>query len=171
MFIAHIPASYLYTSWLIEKWDIHEKIGLTKISIISLALIMGVLPDIDLFYFYLIDHRQHNHHTYWTHLPFFWLLFLGIPTLIGLITKQKKLLWLTILIETNIILHLILDTHLGRIQWLYPISEHAIYLLEIPATHKNWILNFVLHWTFLLELLVVGLAANKLFFRRSKFCE
>lgn len=171
MFIAHIPSSYLCTSWLIEKWNIHEKIGLTKVSIISIALIMAITPDFDLLYFYLIDHRQHNHHTYWTHLPFFWLLLLGVPALIFFITKKQKLLWLTLLIEINIILHLILDTHLGRIQWLYPMSEHAVYLLDVPAIHKNWIWNFVFHWTFLFELLLTSLAVRKLFFSRSKLCK
>ncbi|MBL1141913.1 MAG: metal-dependent hydrolase [Proteobacteria bacterium] len=171
MFIAHIPASYLCASILIEKWQIHKKTGLSKITVISVALMMGILPDIDLLYFYLFDHRQHHHHTYWTHIPFFWGLLFGIPTLILFIINQQKLFWLTVLIEITIILHLILDTHLGRIQWFYPFSKHAVYLLDISAVHKNWILNFFLHWTFLLELLIIFIATNKLFRRWSKFCK
>ncbi len=163
MFIAHIPASYLCTSLLIEKCNIHEKSGLSKTAIIILALIMGVIPDIDLFYFYLIDHRQHNHHTYWTHLPFFWLVFLTIPAFILLYTKQRQLLWITLLMGTNIFLHLILDTYLGRIQWLQPISTYEFYLFDVPAVHKYWVWNFVLHWTFIIELLIASIAVKRLF--------
>ncbi|VTR68827.1 hypothetical protein DESC_720205 [Desulfosarcina cetonica] len=33
-------------------------------------------------YFYIFDHRQHHHHTYWTHIPLYWAIVLVFPFLL-----------------------------------------------------------------------------------------
>lgn len=36
------------------------------------ALLGAIAPDLDLFYFYTLDGRQHHHYSYWTHYPSVW---------------------------------------------------------------------------------------------------
>lgn len=50
MIIGHAPAGYITSALLFSK---------LKERGISGAL----LPDIDMFYFHFIDHRQHHHHS------------------------------------------------------------------------------------------------------------
>ena len=61
-------------------------------------------------------------------------------------------------------LHLVLDTTAGGIRWLWPASEAELVMSHVTARHDPWWLNFVLHWTFALEL-AITLAAVGLWWR------
>lgn len=147
MFIAHLPAGYLLTRYLQRKRHIHR--------FLWVGLLASVLPDIDLLYFYLIDHKQTLHHHYWTHLPIFWAVTWIILIFIFTILRRRDLLGIGILFFANIFLHLILDTFVGGMNWLYPFIDHDVFWVTVPATHTFWIWNFVFHWSFLVELAVV----------------
>ena len=41
----------------------------------------------------------------------------------------------------------------------YPFDTALYSLVTVPAVHSHWILNYVLHWTFVAELLLVAAAA------------
>ena len=58
----------------------------------------------------------------------------------------------------NIFGHLVLDTYVGHIRWLSPFSEYSFVVYNLPAVHEWWILNFILHPTFVLEVALVGIA-------------
>ncbi|WP_295048142.1 hypothetical protein [uncultured Paracoccus sp.] len=49
-------------------------------------------------------------------------------------------------------LHVILDSIAAGIGWLQPFSDLQFNLVAVPAGRSWWVWNFVLHWTFLLEL-------------------
>ncbi|MGH1479449.1 MAG: metal-dependent hydrolase [Geminicoccales bacterium] len=162
MFIAHAPAGYIVahiTEKIISK-DRNE----TKIIIIF-GLLFSILPDFDMIYFYTIDNQQHLHHSYWTHIPVFWLscslFFLALSRIIK--NRVMFLCGLMLLLES--VVHLILDSVVGGILWLYPINSTAYTLFIVPAQHSHWILNFVFHWTFLLELGILLLAVSVFFMR------
>jgi len=156
MFIGHIPAGYITTRAIQKKH--HVKTGLL------LGLIASVLPDIDLIYFYLFDHQSTLHHSYWTHIPFYWLLILAVTVLAALIFKKLKKVGPFILIFfSNIFLHLFLDTIVGKIEWLYPFSTQSFSFFEVPAVYSWWVLNFVFHWTFLFEIGVIIWASYLLY--------
>jgi inner membrane protein len=53
-----------------------------------------------------------------------------------------------------------LDTVAGKIRWLYPFSNKDFVLVHIPSIHSWWVWNFVMHWTFCLEL---GLVLSALY--------
>jgi inner membrane protein len=149
MFIGHIPASYLWTRKL-QEWR-HTK------GLLWLGLLAGVLPDLDMLYYYLVDGQQRLHHTYWTHVPFYWLLFGGVSAALLAGVPSARLRSGAAIFFSNVFLHLILDTLAGGIQWLYPASTRLFRLLVIPRREGHWVLSFLLHWTFLLELaLVIG---------------
>jgi inner membrane protein len=48
----------------------------------------------------------------------------------------------------------------GGIRWLAPWSDRFYRLAVVPALHHPWWLNFALHGSFLLELVIVGWAAG-----------
>ena len=58
----------------------------------------------------------------------------------------------------NVLLHLLMDSIAADIRWLYPFSDLRVNLVHVPAPYKPWYLNFLFHWTFVAELLIVLLA-------------
>jgi len=141
MLIAHLPASYLWTRVL------QRRLGK---QLLPLGLLASVLPDIDLLYFYFVDGRAHPHHTYWTHRPVVWALLASLAAV--LVVWERRLRDPVLVLFSNILLHLALDTVAGGICWLYPLSDRSVQLVRVPAVHGHWLLSFVHHWTFLLEL-------------------
>ncbi|MBD1548884.1 hypothetical protein [Roseibium aggregatum] len=55
-------------------------------------------------------------------------------------------------------LHLVLDSLVGGILWLSPWDNTLYQLVTIRPTQPHWLFSFVLHWTFLAELVIWGLA-------------
>jgi len=147
MFIGHLPAGYVLTKTM------QKKIKTTKYLLIG--LIASFLPDIDILYFYLIDNRQNLHHGYWIHIPFYWLI-IGVITFITIsLLKKKDYLIAGAIFFANIFLHLILDTIVGKVEWLYPFTDKAYFLFDVPSIYGFWVYNFIFHWTFLPEIIMM----------------
>ncbi|MDE1460761.1 metal-dependent hydrolase [Spartinivicinus poritis] len=157
MFIAHLPAGYLVTQLLI-KHRLRPDTKKHSSWLIGIGLFASVLPDFDLLYFYWFDQRQHNHHSYWTHTPAFWLAIFLLPCVVALLFKQRMLLTTIVVLLMNVMLHLLLDSIAAEILWLYPVVKQSFGLVEVPAQFAWWPLNFLLHWSFLIEVLIVGVA-------------
>jgi len=155
MFVAHLPAGYILTRRLIDR---APKADLSDWSLLAVGLVSAILPDFDLLYFYLVDHRQTLHHLYWPHLPLFWLgpavVSLAVCARIG----NRRLTLAVTVFYANIFLHLLLDTVVGNIYWLHPFYAESFSLFEVPARHAWWVWNFILHWSFGLELLICAWA-------------
>ncbi len=122
-----------------------------------MAVIGGVLPDIDLLWFYFADDRAFHHHHYWVHIPAFWLALAAIVLPILAIVKPA---WLRPALAglAGVFVHLCLDTLAGDIKWLWPWPDRFVHVVDIPARHSQWVLNFVLHPIFLIEVLIWGVA-------------
>ncbi|MBB3992621.1 hypothetical protein GGR95_000240 [Sulfitobacter undariae] len=65
------------------------------------------------------------------------------------------------------LLHMVLDTFLGKINWTWPWGEFGGPLTVVPASQSHWILSFLLHWTFLTEIVICA-AALWLYLRRRR---
>jgi len=63
MFIAHLPAGYMLSKGVVALGHLRRLGEQTKRRLIAAGMIGAIIPDIDLLYFYLIDHRQHGHHS------------------------------------------------------------------------------------------------------------
>ena len=160
MFIAHLPAGYICGCMLTDRVVPEQR------KERSIALLVGsVFPDVDMLYFYLIDHGQHHHHHYWTHLPIFWLAALAVSALAGLFIRSRRFALVAASFIGGIFLHLILDTPFAGICWLYPLTDQKFYLVTVPATRSWWVWSFVFHWSFLFEI-AICIAAAVLYFRR-----
>ena len=156
MFIAHLPAGYLLARRIAPRL---AAVPTPARRLMAVGLAGSVIPDIDLVYFYLIDGRQTLHHEYWTHIPAFWpTAMLAVAALFRL--ARLDIPWRECLVLlAGVFLHLILDTPTGGIAWGWPVTPHSFRLTEVPARFDWWVWSFVLHWTFLAELAVVGWAA------------
>jgi inner membrane protein len=82
--------------------------------------------------------------------------------------KRKNSTIAFVIFFGNIFAHLILDTIVGKIEWLYPFSNIAISLFEVPNVYGFWIYNFIFHWTFLLEIAVL-FCAGFVLLRKNPF--
>ena len=165
MFIGHLPAGYLATSLALKSsvFPVEHR----RLFMIA-GLASSVVPDIDVLYFYLVDRQQHHHHSYWTHVPLFWICILALVALVSWKSYSSFIFLSTIVCGLNVFVHLILDSIAGSVQWLRPFSEAGFSMVEVPARYRPWVLNFIFHWTFLLEIVVVGLALVVYIRRRTR---
>ena len=128
--------------------DVHWGIG---------ATVGSVIPDLDMLYFHLVDGGHTHHHAYVTHWPLFWLAAAAFSLAIGRLLASTHLASIAVFFAAAM-LHMVLDTVASPIMWLAPFDSHASELVTVPATYGNWVVSFVLHWTFALELLICALA-------------
>lgn len=154
MFIGHLPAGYLTTRGILKLTRVDAHTTAYR-RLMWFGLFVALAPDLDLVYFYLIDNRQTLHHHYFTHFPYFWACISLLGMLVAFMTNTRAAFIATLILFTNALLHMLLDTIVGKIMWGWPFSFQEIVLFEVPAMYDWWVWNFVLHWTFLLECLVV----------------
>jgi hypothetical protein len=157
MFIGHLPAGYLIASSLgaryrscIERWWLYLGAG----------ALGAIAPDIDMFYFWFVDHRHHHHHTYFTHFPIFWLALLLAAAIWLHASRGMFLLAVAVVFALNGFVHMLLDSIVGDIAWFAPWDMQFFSLFGVPAVYKPWWLNFVLNWSFALEIVLVALAVT-----------
>lgn len=149
MFIGHVPAGYICTRHLYRRPAYRD---LNPSAVLTVGLIASVLPDLDLAYFYLIDGRQTAHHAYWPHIPVFWLALFAAALMFKSWIGGRRAVMFAFVVVSNALIHLALDTVAGGIAWFYPFSAHHYVLVDVPAGHAWWVWNFILHWTFGLEI-------------------
>lgn len=172
MFIAHLPAGYLVARVCIAR----RPIEISHIRLLVLAgMVGGIFPDIDLIFAALSDGPRIHHHRYWPHLPAIWLgLGLLAYSLLRLARARGTRYWpATGIFLLGVASHLVLDSLVGGIWWLWPWLDQPFALVRIPATYSPWWLNFLLHWSFGVELAIVALAlawesTNPVFFLRKR---
>ncbi len=154
MFFAHLPAGYII-SQVTEK-----KFGATVSSrkIMAMSLVGSIAPDLDLIYFYLISARTMTHHAYLPHIPLFWIIVFLLLLMTNLITYSKERILLSTLFIINVFVHLILDTVVGGVIWLYPFKTEYVSFFVINARYDWWVLNYLLNWTFVFEIGIIAMA-------------
>lgn len=155
MITAHLPAGYLLARALPPRR-----------GLLPVVLAASILPDLDLAWFYLVDNRAIHHHRYWVHIPAFWAM-IAIVALPTLRLAAPRLLPYAGAALAAIFLHILLDSIAGDILWLWPFSDRLYALTTVPATRSHWLLSFMTHWTFLLEL-AIWAAAAFVFLRRPR---
>ncbi len=141
MLTAHLPSGYI-AGRLAPR-------GIP--AAMPVALVASVLPDLDMIWFHFVDHGAIHHHRYWVHIPAFWaaVAALALPLL-----ARRGLLSTGLLFFAVIAVHLVLDSIGGGIMWGAPFDTRLHALVEVPADNGHWIASFILHWTFLAELVI-----------------
>lgn len=167
MFIAHLPAGYLATTFLLRRARPDPRLRLRR-RLLALGMAAAVAPDLDLLWFYLVDDRRQVHHAYLPHLPLACAAALTVAALVLWMRRAGRTAWIAwAAVSANVLLHLVLDTTAGGIRWLWPFSDAEFVLSHVEARYQPWYLNFVLHWTFALELLILVAALVVAYRRRN----
>jgi inner membrane protein len=152
MIIGHLPAGFI-TAQLLFPYFKNASVCHKKFAF--WAMLGAITPDLDMLYFHLIDHRQHHHHRYFSHFPVVWLLLLLASILWFRLASHRKHATLAVIFSLSGFIHLFLDTLVGDIWWFAPFIDKPFALATVPAIYKPWWLNFLLHWSFGIEILVV----------------
>ncbi|QBY00288.1 metal-dependent hydrolase [Rhodophyticola sp. CCM32] len=154
MITAHFPSGYVLSR--LAGW---------QKAMLAAGMVGAVWPDLDLIFFYLVDDRAFHHHRYWVHAPAFAVLVTAVlAALVRLL--RPEIMGVVLAFGLGWGLHLILDSLAGDIMWLWPMSNALYALFSVPATQDHWMLSFILHWTFLAEL-IIWVAALWLWLRRE----
>lgn len=151
MLTAHLPSGYVLGRAF--GW---------RGPMLAAAVAGAVAPDLDMIRFHLLDHGQVHHHRYWTHIPAVWLVIGAASLALPPRARHVALAFLA-----GVTLHLLLDSIGGDIMWGWPVTDQFFSLVSVPARHGNWISNYLLHWTFALELAIWAAAAG-LWLRRPR---
>ncbi len=155
MITAHLPSGYILA-----------RTTRRPEPLVVWACILGaVWPDFDLLFFYLVDDRAFHHHRYWVHAPGFWLMILAVVTPIALRLRsplKQAAFWFM----GGWFLHMCLDTVVGDIMWLWPYSDQMFRLATVQPTHSHFVLSFMAHWSFALEIMIWLIAAALMLARR-----
>ena len=109
---------------------------------------------------------RHSHHRYPTHWPLLWLL-----ALVGALHYWRKTrrpaAAVALLVAVNGMVHMLLDSIVGDIFWLMPWRDTPFSFFTVSARYQPWWLNFILHWSFLLEF-ALWAWAGALFLRQRR---
>lgn len=149
MIIGHLPAGFVI-SGILSRYA--EPLGVSTRAFLLAGVVGALAPDLDMFYFHLIDHRQHHHHTYFTHYPIIWLVLMVASVISFLNTRIKNITAYAAIFSLNGFAHIFFDTIVGDIWWFAPWGDKPYAFFTVPALYKPWWLNFILHWSFAVEL-------------------
>lgn len=151
MFIGHLPAGYVTAKLLFKQF---AGTGVAAKLFVLAGVLGAIAPDFDMFYFYWVDNRQNHHHTYWPHYPALWLTVLVASSIWFNFARKKSGAALALIFSINGFVHMLLDSIVGDIWWFAPVVNQPFVLFTVEAVYKPWWLNFILHWSFALEILV-----------------
>lgn len=149
MFIAHAPSGYILAVSMLRRM---RPAAVSAEAAIAATIAGALAPDLDLIYFFLVDHRHTHHHRYFSHWPLVWLGLLALAA-IGF-RRASKAGVLALLFCLGGVLHVILDSLVGDIWWLAPFVDRPYALATVPALRTPWWTNFLLHWSFGVELAI-----------------
>lgn len=155
MIIGHLPAGYLISTCAYMRFGCDVA---SRQVFLCAGAAGAIAPDVDLIYFYLLDYRQHHHHTYFTHFPVAWMALLAVSAWWLRTARFKFLPALAVVFSLNGFIHMILDTIVGDIRWFAPFVDKPFSLFTVPKNYQPWPLSFIFHWSFALELAVVAWA-------------
>ena len=151
MIIGHLPSGYILSKLLTNR-VVGNGINSRRLTITGIT--GAIAPDFDWLYYFSIGNEQHLHHTYWTHYPIVWAgLLLLFSAWYRWISNNPSVL-LGVVFSAAGLMHMVLDSIVGDIMWFAPFNNESYALFSVPELYKPWWLNYILHWTFSLELLV-----------------
>ena len=155
MIFGHLPAGYLASKLLFKR--LAPPFAFYP-AFMCAGLLGAITPDVDLLWFYHVDGRRQHHHLYFTHWPVVWLSLLALSVWWFRRAERREVPALAIIYSVNGCIHMCLDTIVGDIWWFAPVLDRSFSLFAVPALYKPWWLNYLFHWSMLLEIAVIAFA-------------
>lgn len=156
MIIGHLPSGYV----------LGRVLQVTTHALMFACVLGAIFPDFDLLFFYLVDDRAIHHHRYWVHAPGFWLIVTCVVAPVLWFVSRKLLILFAAFVAGNF-LHVLLDSIAGGIMWAWPFFSDLMSMVTVQPTHNHFVLSFMAHWTFWLEI-ALWVIALALYLRRSR---
>ncbi len=166
MFIAHLPSGYIMARVFYKKIN---TVPCSWCWFLFFCLFGAIAPDLDLIYFYLWDQQAHHHHRYWSHYPIIWFGLVVLMCFLQKFFSAKNIVLYVFVFFLCGCLHLLLDSVVGDIWWAAPFVDQPFALATVPAVFSPWWLNFIVHWSFLLEILITGWAVYLWYKKRTRY--
>ncbi len=165
MIFAHIPGSYV-TMNLTKKYWCENLDGREQKIVYLSGILAGILPDIDLLFVSVAEHRGGV-----THTPFFWIVCsLGISLLAIAVKRKRRLFFnlaLALLLGSST--HVLSDAVFTGVKLFYPVSnEYYRMSSPIAVRYDDLLINYVLHPIFLTEIYTFLAAGMVLRSNKSK---
>ena len=155
MILGHLPAGYVVARLLRQRFAAS---GVTWRTFLAAALLGSVAPDFDLLYYYTLNQQQQHHHAYVTHFPIFWAGMLVAAAVWYRMARDKRHAALAVVFAMCGFVHLCLDSGAGNIRWLAPFLDQRFALTKVPHLTGSRRLDYLMHWSFLLELIPIAWA-------------
>ena len=168
MILAHPAAGYLITAFWESNVGKADRFALESWQLHCIGFVAASLPDVDMVYQLIFDPREVSHRLYWSHTPIYWLIIsLFMLSFLSFFGK-KVYLYLAKLVSLQIFVHLLLDSVVGGLRWLYPWSLQRYGLVpSLPGPYAERHLRILFHWTFIFEVVIIFFALG-LFMQRQK---
>lgn len=163
MLLAHAPAGYLLgrvlSRSLFKGTASPGREGKFHRLLVIAAMLGGIFPDFDFIYHLTIDSSRTPHHSYFTHIPAFWLALWLMLFAVGRLRNNRPFSAIASTFCLGALLHLVLDTLTGTVYWFYPLSARGVTIFKVADSNLWWVEKFTHHWTFIIEIVIVGAAA------------
>ncbi len=114
-----------------------------------------------------MDQRQTHHHKYFTHWPLFWLILIACSAVWIRYASRAKFGLVALTFALGGLLHMVLDSVVGDIWWFAPFVDEPYSMFTVQARVQPWWLNFIVHGSFVAELVICAWAV--VIYRRRGF--
>jgi hypothetical protein len=89
----------------------------------------------------------------------------------GVAARQRWVIRNTIIVISNVNLHLLLDSVASMVRWCYPPIRYRSGVFPCAVPVGWWAWNYILHWTFGLEVIIVVAAISLLYYKNTSEAE
>ncbi len=157
MLIAHGPIGYLTTHVTKKYWNGFNFSKKQVTGLYVIGFVAGMLPDIDLFFYYFIN-ASYSHRQLITHSLLIHLVVFLIGLLITRFTKFKFIGTAITLAGLAMLLHVLADCLVGMAVILAPLSNQLYGLVSISWFRDSFFMRFSHITNFGAEFLFIFLA-------------
>lgn len=157
MIFAHGPLGYLVARATQRFWDVSTFSQRQRSMLWLVGFIAGIFPDIDLFYYYLID-AEHSHRALPTHTPLFYLVTCAVLYILARWRGSVFFRAAIFVAFWGFLSHLFADGIFAQVQYMRPFSVTYFGLSDIVPDYIHPALlaiNFILEGTIIALFLYV----------------
>ena len=119
------------------------------------GLFGAIAPDTDYLYLELFDSLNQNHHSYFTHYPFFWITLLLLSVLWLNLNRHSQNPVMAVLFSLGGLCHMVLDTIANQIYWLAPRTYDSFGLEMLFRAYAPALTQNTPDWEYIIEYIII----------------
>jgi membrane-bound metal-dependent hydrolase YbcI (DUF457 family) len=120
--------------------------------LLLLGALFGILPDIDVFFFFMkqksfaVGTEKNTHRHYITHAPLFWII---ISILIYIIAQNAVTEHIAVILLLGTLSHFLMDSIEFGVMWLWPYSRKRFSLISVNNKERRYTKAIGYYWDLL----------------------